>query len=214
MLAMRIVAAIAVATLLLPMAAARADRCAMGRAHVLVGGSQFGYRGGASWGHTARPFVGVANPRYATNQSVGGPIDSAGPSYHFARREFVNLSQLESLAIAAQSGRVAYASDAELMHQQEAENQPVDPEPAPDDRSPEYPGQMFRASIEHERAAASERQEAGRRTPAAPRRPPARTEAASRQVVRASLQGGGAGAFGSESASRIARNLRLSGVEF
>ncbi len=127
-------------TALLPWNTSQADCCAGGHVQFLVNGSQFGYGGGVARGRTAQPFVGLANPRYASTLSIGGPMAGAGPSHQFARRSFVNTPQLEAVAAAAQR-QLPYDSDAMLMEPAEAEPPPSEESPA--DFTPQYPGQAY-----------------------------------------------------------------------
>lgn len=222
MFAVRILLLAAAASLLLS-SAALADCCAGGHVQFLVNGSQFGYGSGFSVGRTARPFAGLPNPRYLATTSVGGPIEGAGPSTYIARRAFVNTPQLIALAAARDETPVAFASDAELMASEPPADEPQEQLDGQESNVPLSPGQAFwqldlRARLEADPVAA--RQPSLRDKPTAPRPQPAPrpqaagTAVARRAATRTVATRQATGAFASESASRIARNLQAGGLGF
>ncbi len=206
--------AIVVALTLLPWATARADCCAGGHVDYLVHGSQFGYGGGIARGRSVRLFAGVANPRYALPPlDVRTPVQDVRPRHQFTRQMLVSTPQLESLAAANQWQSAHYASDADLMDQP-IEEPAANPSSGPD--TLEYPGQAFGQlgaksevpqSRQHAAQAEASAQDQASRTARSPsRRTQARLAAADTKRA--------AGAFANESAARIARQLRATGVEF
>jgi hypothetical protein len=207
-------------TALLPWNTSQADCCAGGHVQFLVYGSQFGYGGGVARGRTAQPFVGLANPRYASTLSIGGPMAGAGPSHQFARRSFVNTPQLEAVAAAAQR-QLPYDSDATLMEPAEAEPPPSEESPA--DFTPQYPGQAYGQLGARSNMDVDPRTVAGPSAARPPVRFADRAASANSNDLRATRRGvarahrsprQAAGVFASESASRIARSLQVSGLDF
>lgn len=223
MLAAQRVVLSAVAMLLAPAGLASGDCCAGSHAHYLAYGSQFGYGGGVARGRSAQPFVGVANPRYATTLQIGGPLATTGQSPSFGRRAFVNTPQMEAVAARAAARSVDYASDVDLLEQPTDADEPSAADAPPDTFTPEYPGQAYGKFAVRAHAigsAVSSHPPSGEGPPKhrqlrAEARLPARAATSRRKATAASRSSRpAAGAYASESATRIARSLRASGLDF
>lgn len=196
MIAARTLVSIVAMLVLLPAGLSKADCCAPGQVDYLV------YGGGLARGRAIRPYAGVANPRYTSTQTIGGPLSGSGASQALAMRGFVNTPQLEAVATAAMRRQLEFASDAELMEQPAVGKEAIE---EPDGRTPDYPGQTFQQALAMQQEVAVERSRATQG-------PPNRTTRAKRQptTVRPQLSG----AFANESAARIARTLQVTGIGF
>lgn len=146
--------------LALPLAASEtfADCCAGHRAGYLA------YGGGLRHAGPAQPFQGIANPRYASTRTIGGPMTSgqilSAPvvTNRFAKRPFINSAALRQTAQLRSENMTAMdeplASDTEMLTAEPVESLVDRLGDADEDTwQPAYPGQVApqRQREEHRR---------------------------------------------------------------